>query len=83
MKLAHIDHQGLNKTKSLLRSQVCFFNMDKMVAEQQAFSIPCQSLHKKPKLPPRNSTEIPKKVCQTYRVLGAIPNRKYILVMID
>ena len=25
VKLAHIDHQGLNKTKSLLRSQVCFF----------------------------------------------------------
>ena len=47
--------------------------MDKIGTEQLAFSIPCQSVHKKPKLPPRNSTEIPKKVWQTYRVLGTFP----------
>lgn len=47
--------------------------MDKIGTEQLAFSIPCQSVHKKPKLPPRNSTEIPKKVGQTYRVLGTFP----------
>ena len=55
-----------------------------MVAEQLPFCIPCQSVHKKPKLPLVKSTEIPKKVWQTVHMyyLRPFPDGKYALVMI-
>ena len=46
VKLAHIGHQGLVKTKSLLRNKLFFLNMDKMVAKKLAFCIPCQFIRK-------------------------------------
>ena len=56
-----------------------------MAAEQLAFCILCQSVHKKPKPPSVKSTEIPKKVWQTVHMyyLRPFPDRKYTLAMID
>ena len=53
-------------------------NIDKIVAEQLAFCIFCQSVHKKPKSLPVKSTEIPKKVWQTVHMdyLRSFSNRK-------
>jgi len=85
VKLAHIGHQGLEKTKALLRSKIFFLGMDKMVAEHLSYCIPCQAVHKKPKAPKVQSTDIPKRVWQTVHIdyLGPFPNGKYALAMID
>ena len=43
IKLAHQGHQGLCKTKSLLREHVWFPGMDKLVKEEIDQCIPCQA----------------------------------------
>ncbi|CAB3987363.1 Hypothetical predicted protein [Paramuricea clavata] len=43
-KLGHIGHQGIEKTKSLLRENIWYLNMDKRVKEMVDKCIPCQSV---------------------------------------
>ena len=43
-KLGHIGHQGIEKTKSLLREKIWYPNMDKRVKEMVDKYIPCQSV---------------------------------------
>ena len=43
-KLGHIGHQGIEKTKSLLREKIWYPNMDKRVKEMVDKCIPCQSV---------------------------------------
>ena len=83
--LAHHGHQGIIKTKALLRSKVFFFNMNKLVEEEIGNCITCQSLTP-PKLPtPIVSTKMPEKVWKAINMdyLGPLPNGKYCLVLID
>ena len=82
--LAHQGHQGILKTKALLRSKVFFFNMDKLVEEEIQNCIACQSLTP-PKPQPIVSTKIPEKVWQIINMdyLGPLPNGNYCLALID
>ncbi|CAB3986493.1 Transposon Ty3-I Gag-Pol poly [Paramuricea clavata] len=43
-KLGHIGHQGIEKTKSLLREKIWYPNMDKQVKEMVDKCIPCQAV---------------------------------------
>lgn len=48
VKLGHIGHQGVAKTKALLRSKICFIGMDKLIEEEIQNCIPCQATVKNP-----------------------------------
>ena len=85
--LAHIDHQGIIKTKRLLRSKVWFPNIDKMVEETIQNCLPCQAAtsgnHPPPE--PLKMTQLPsapwKEVAMDF--LGPFPTGEYLLVVID
>ena len=85
--LAHIGHQGIIKTKRLLRSKVWFPNIDKMVEETIQNCLPCQAAtsgnHPPPE--PLKMTQLPsgpwKEVAMDF--LGPFPTGEYLLVVID
>ena len=83
--LAHQGHQGIVKTKTLLRSKVFFFNMNKLVEEETGNCITCQSLTPPKRPPPIISTKMPEKVWKTINMdyLGPLPNGKYCFVLTD
>ena len=85
VKLGHSGHQGLSKTKALLRSKVSFIGMDKLVEEELQHCIPCQASVKKNTKAPVQPTEIPDHVWQTVNTdyLGPLPDNQYALVMIN
>ena len=85
VKLGHIGHQGLAKTKALLRSKISFIGMDKLIEEEILNCIPCQATVKKNSKTPLQPTEIPDRVWHTVNTdyLGPLPDNKYALVMID
>lgn len=58
IKLAHQGHQGLMKTKALLRSKICFFCMASLVAQEIDCCIPCQAVSKKTRYVPLHFTQI-------------------------
>ena len=83
--LAHEGHQGLVKTKVLLRSKIFFLGMDELVAKRLIYCIACQAVQKNTVPPAIQSTEIPERVWQTVNMdyLGSLPDGKYALAMID
>jgi len=85
VKLAHTGHQGIEKTKTLLRSKVWFPNMNKMATEETSTCIPCQVATPKTNNDPISSTELPlgpwEKLDLDFG--GPFPNGKYTLVIID
>ena len=85
VKLAHTGHQGLGKTKTLLRSKVSFIGMDRLVDDEINNCHPCQAVSKKVTHPPIQPTQIPDRVWQTVNTdySGPLPDNKYALVMID
>ena len=46
VKLAHVGHQGIEKTKALLRTKIYFVNMDNLGEEKIQHCIPCQAVSK-------------------------------------
>ena len=82
---AHQGHQGIVKTKTLLRSKVFFFNMNKLVEEEIGNCITCQSLTPPKRSPPIISTKMSEKVWKTINMnyLVPLPNGKYCSVLID
>ena len=85
VSLAHIGHQGILKTKSLLRSKVFFFGLDKKVEKEIMHCIPCQAVGNAKPQEPIKSTKIPPKVWQVIHAdyLGPLPNGQYIFVVMD
>ena len=59
MKLAHAGHQGIVKTKSLLRETVWFPGIDNMVEKAVADCLPCQSSVPKSSPEPLQMTPLP------------------------
>ena len=43
VKLAHIGHQGIQKTKALMRSKVFFLGMDNAIENEITNCVPCQA----------------------------------------
>lgn len=85
IQLAHEGHQGIVRTKQLLREKVWFVNIDKKVKEFCKRCIPCQASvpgkHCEPLkmslLPTRPWSEVSMDFC------GPFPNGSYLMVVID
>ena len=85
IRLAHEGHQGLVKTKKLLREKVWFPGIDAMVEQAVKQCLPCQSVGQPTKPAPLKIMQIPKSAWDTVYVdfLGPFPTGDLLLVMID
>ena len=85
VKLAHVGHQGIYKTKEALRSKVYFVNMEKAVEAAILRCIPCQAVGKE-KAPAKLKTmPLPRQVLANckYGLHRPIPNENDIFVAIN
>ena len=85
-KLAHVGHQGIEKTKSLLREKIWYPNISLKVKEMIDCCSLCQSVSQSS--PPEPMQITPTEALPWYHVsidfLGPIPNsQQYLLVAID
>lgn len=86
VRICHVGHQGIEKTKQLLRTKVFFYGMDKMVENRVKNCIACQCTGPSKPPAPIHPVEIPDAVWDTLHIdyLGPIPVlNKYVLVIID
>ena len=85
IRLAHERHQGLVKTKKLLREKVWFLGIDAMVEQALKQCLPCQSDGQPTKPAPLKIMPFPKSSWGTVYVdfLGPFPTGDLLLVMID
>ena len=85
VKLAHIGHLGVVKTKALLRSKVYFPGMDDAVETEVAGCMSCQAVGKAKPPPTLNITPTPTDVWDIVNVdyLGPLPNGTYVFVIVD
>ena len=86
VNLAHEGHQGIVKTKSLLREKVWFPGIDKMAEETVKRCIPCQATGPDPAPEPLRMSELPR---GPWLVVAADfkgpygPSNEYVLVLTD
>ena len=86
VNIAHQAHQGIVKTKQLLREKVWFPGIDKQVEEAVASCIPCQSSYPGPNpREPMCPTPLPEAPWTELAIdfAGPFPSGDYILVVID
>ena len=87
VKIGHLGHQGIDKTKRLMRTKVFFFSMDEMIEKEIQHCISCQATATRHKPAPLNIEDIPDTTWHTIHIdyLGPLPFRynKYHLVMVD
>ena len=85
IKIAHEGHQGLVKTKQLLRSRVWFPKMDELVSSVVGPCVACQATVNIPSQEPINSTQLPNGPWESLAVdyHGPLPSGDYVLVVID
>ena len=84
--IAHHTHQGIVKTKQLIREKVWFPNIDKLVDETVQKCIPCQSSYPgSVKREPLCPTPLPAEPWSEIAVdfAGPFPSGHYVLVAID
>ena len=85
IKLAHEGHQGLTKTRQLMREKVWFPRIDKEVETLIRNCIPCQANNATNHPAPLKMNELPPKPWHTVHVdfCGPFPTGEYTLVVID
>ena len=85
VKLAHTGHQGVAKTKALLRQHAWFPNMDKAVKDEIDACLPCQVNGPTNPPEPLLTPEMPKGPWQTIHAdfYGPLRTGQYVLVLID
>ena len=85
MELAHEGHQGLVKTKQLIREKVWFPGIDKEVKQVIDYCIPCQANTSSLCPSPLQMSELPPEPWHTIHVAiyGPFPTGEYLLVAID
>ena len=85
IRLAHEGHQGIIKTKKLLREKVWFPGIDRLVEECVAECIPCQATVQVKTSEPLQMTSLPEGPWQNVSVdvCGPFPSGDYLLVAID
>ena len=83
--LAHAGHQGITKTKALMRLKAYFIGMDNLIEERIKDCIACQSNTCNKTKEPLINSPTPPYVWHTVHVdfLGPLPNGYYILVFMD
>lgn len=87
VELAHAGHQGIVKTKRLLREKVWFPSIDRMVESRIKNCVPCQAATQgtTPSPEPLNMTPLPKAPWKEVAVdfVGPFPSGELLLVAID
>ena len=85
MELAHEGHQGLVKTKQLIREKVWFPGIDKEIKQVIDYCIPCQANTSSLCPSPLQMSELPPEPWHTVHVdfCGPFPIGEYLLVAID
>ena len=83
--LAHDTHQGLVKTKALLREKVCFPWIDRMVKATIDHCISCQATGRPNPPEPLQMSDMPQGPWQKVHAdfYGPLPSGEYLLVVID
>lgn len=83
--LAHEGHQGITKTKSLIRSKVWFPFIDKMVEETISKCIPCEANTNRQIFEPLNMSRLPHGPWLKLSIdfCGPTPTGDYLLVIVD
>ena len=85
--LAHVGHQGIVKTKSLIREKVWFPGIDKMVKDKVDNCLACQAVtpSKSSPVEPLQMTPLPRGPWKMLAMdfLGPFPSSDYLLVVID
>ena len=85
--LAHVGHQGIVKTKSLIREKVWFPGIDKMVKDKVDNCLACQTVtpSKSSRIEPLQMTPLPSGPWKMLAMdfLGPFPSGDYLLVVID
>ena len=79
--LAHEGHQGIVKTKALLREKVWFPGVDKMVQDKIERCIPCKAVYDPKQREPLQMTETPERPWShlTGDFYGPLPSGHYLL----
>ena len=85
LQLAHEGHQGLVKTKKLIREKVWFPGIDALAAKAVKDCLACQSVGQPAKPAPLNLLPIPLQAWDTIYVdfLAPLPSKDLLLVVID
>ncbi|KAF7687611.1 hypothetical protein HF521_014839, partial [Silurus meridionalis] len=85
LELAHEGHQGLVKTKQLLREKVWFPRINKQAEHLLLDCIPCQASSTQIKHSPLQMSELPEGPWQNVSVdfCGPFPSGDYLLVILD
>ena len=85
IELAHEGHQGIAKTKALLRSKVWFPNMDKMTEDAVRKCLPCEVNNNRLNHEPLNMSSLPKAPWLKLSIdfCGPVPTGEYLLVLVD
>ena len=85
ISIAHEGHQGLVKTKQLIREKIWFPGIDKDVKNMIDNCLPCQAVGNANKPAPLRMNELPPAPWHTLHLdhCGPFPSGEYILVVID
>jgi hypothetical protein len=85
LKLAHEGHQGINKTKALLRSKVWFPDMTAKAEKAIRGCIPCQANSNRRNMEPLSMSELPAGAWQNLSLdfCGPLPTGESLLVIQD
>ena len=84
VELAHLGHQGLVKTKTLLREKIWFYGIDSMVETLMKDCILCQIATQMPTKEPAKMSPLPVAPWVELSMdFGQLANGKHLLVLID
>ena len=85
IKLAHEGHQGIVKTKQLVREKVWFVNIDKQVEEFCKGCIPCQASVPRQQHAPLKMSPLPSRPWSELSMdfCGPFPTGSYLMVIVD
>eukprot|EP00794_Sanderia_malayensis_P000683 gene683-biopygen1108 len=83
--IAHITHQGLSKTKALIREKLWFPNMDQLIKHSIDKCLPCQAVGKANPPEPLRMTDMPKGPWYKLNIdfFGPLPSGELLLVVVD
>ena len=84
VNLAHVGHQGLVKTKALLREKVWFCGIDRLTDETVRLCMSCQLAVHKPQREPLKMSALPRAPWVELSMdFGQLPNGQYLMVLTD
>ena len=85
IEIAHEGHQGMQKTKSLLRTKIWFPKMNKQIEDKIRACVYCQLDSKKINYQPIKPTKMPERPWEYLAMdfYGPLPNGKELMVMMD